>query len=240
MDTPLISVIVPALNEAAAIGLVIEDTNAAFAYFGVNGEILVVNDGSTDATEQVVQAYLTKCTNIRLINHARPMGIGAAFWDGVRAAVGEYITMLPGDNENLASETICYVPLARKYDVVIPYVKNAGTRRFHRRILSAAFTFCINLTFRTNFFYTNGTNIYKRAMLVHISPKSMGFFYQTEILVKMVTSGASFVQVPYLLSTRKSGQNKAISLKSFITVVKDYLKLLPLVFKNASKIESGE
>lgn len=234
MRTPKISVIIPALNEEAAIGLVLKDTQAALTAFGLHGEIIVVNDGSTDKTRQIVEAYLANNANIKLINHRNPKGIGASFWDGVWVASGEYITMLPGDNENLAAETIKLISLAGEYDMVIPYVKNTNTRPLHRRLLSKLFTLCVNVTFRTRFIYTNGTNIFRRTMLVNISPISDGFFYQTEILVKMVKSGASHVQVPYLLSTRKSGQNKAISIHSFIAVAKEYLALLPYAVNDKS------
>ena len=49
------TVVMPALNEENNIGAAIDDTLAAFAAYGVDGELLVINDGSTDATAEIVR-----------------------------------------------------------------------------------------------------------------------------------------------------------------------------------------
>jgi glycosyltransferase involved in cell wall biosynthesis len=84
-----VSVIIPALNEESAIGLVIADIRAEL---GPGAEILVVDDGSTDATAaRAAEAGAT------VIQHRQNMGYGAAIKTGLRAATQEVIVMTDAD-----------------------------------------------------------------------------------------------------------------------------------------------
>lgn len=225
-NKPLLSVIIPALNEAGAIGTVISDTLSEFERFGIPGEIIVVNDGSTDDTEKIAKGFAEKNGQVRLLNHSRPEGIGKSFMDGSLVAEGEYITMLPGDNENIPGETLKLMKYAGENDAIVPFVENPEVRGAYRQMVSWLFMMITNLSFLSGFNYTNGTNIYRTSAFRNIRVKSRGFFYQTEILVRLQETGAVIIQVPYRISERTSGQNKAITLKSLYSVTGDYMKLM--------------
>ena len=100
MRLPTLSVVMPCLNEQDNVAAALQRTLAAFERYGIEGEIVVINDGSTDGTAGVVRALAGQHPNVRLIEHARPMGIGASFWDGVHSARNDFVTMFPGDDEN--------------------------------------------------------------------------------------------------------------------------------------------
>ena len=86
-----ISVVIPAKNEAAAIGQTVERVLAVLP----EAELVVVNDGSTDDTAQVArQAGAT------VIDHPYSKGNGAAIKTGARAATGEVIVFLDGDGQH--------------------------------------------------------------------------------------------------------------------------------------------
>jgi glycosyltransferase involved in cell wall biosynthesis len=90
----------PALNEEKNILDAVNNTLKSFDDYGIKGEIIVINDGSTDKTRVLAEDVLKKDSRVRLIKHNTPQGIGASFWDGVDNAHGDMITMLQGDNEN--------------------------------------------------------------------------------------------------------------------------------------------
>ena len=90
-----VSVIMPALNEAKNVGAAIADTLQAMDDYAIEGEIIVVNDGSTDETEARVRDAMDADPRVRLTNHPAPKGIGASFWEGVAAMRGDIVTMLP-------------------------------------------------------------------------------------------------------------------------------------------------
>jgi glycosyltransferase involved in cell wall biosynthesis len=227
----------PALNEEKNISLAIANTLKAFSDSKIDGEILVINDGSRDKTKEIASAFAKNDSRIRLFNHDTPKGIGASFHEGVKKAQGEAVVMLPGDNENDPWETFRYANLLDHVDVVIPFVFNRQVRSFFRNVLSYTYRFIINSTFGVNFNYTNGTVLYRKSILSKINCKSTGFFFQTEILIKVAKSGYLFAEVPYRLGLRPQGVSKAISFPSFLKVTKGYFRLVKDIYFDGSTKE---
>lgn len=221
-----ITVIIPALNEEENIIHVIENTLKTFANLNICGEIVVVNDGSRDKTEELVKGVILWDSRVRMIRHASPQGIGASFWDGVDNAKGEGLVLIPGDNENYPLETLRYHKLLEHVDLVIPFVFNKEARTFFRNILSFIYRFIINSTFLVTFNYTNGTVLYRRSILKELDYRSNGFFFQTDILIRTVKKGYLFAEVPYKIGARREGISKAVSFPSLSQVVNGYLRLV--------------
>src|SRR5262245_35270872 len=117
---PVVTIVMPALNEERNIQAALHNTLTTFDALGIAGEVLVINDGSTDQTGALIAAEMEKDTRIRTIRHETPQGVGASFWDGVDHAHGAFVCMLPGNAENDAREILCYFPLLEHVDIVIP------------------------------------------------------------------------------------------------------------------------
>jgi len=227
---PTLSIVMPALNEERAIHSAVRSTLAAFDELDVAGEVIVIDDGSTDSTGMIVADESARDERVRLVRHEKPQGVGASFWDGVRHARGEFVCMLPGDNENDPVEIIRYLELMDHVDIVVPFVLNKETRSAFRNALSYAYQTIINTSFRVRFNYTNGTVLYRRCVLDEVTARSSGFFYQTDLLVRLVKRGYLFAEVPYRLKIREHGQSRAISLKSLWCVMRGYLRLVKDVY----------
>jgi len=221
-----ISVIMPALNEELNISNAIGNTLKAFDDYSIVGEIIIVNDGSTDGTEQTVQSFSQEDSRIKMIVHDKPKGIGASFWDGIDNAQGNIIVLIPGDNEIDPWEIFRYCELLDNVDIVIPFVYNEQVRPLFRRILSFLYRFIVNVSFFTNFNYTNGTILYRKSILKELEYRSSGFFFQTDILIRTVKRGYLYAEVPYRLGIREHGVSRAVSFPSLLKVIKGYLKLI--------------
>jgi glycosyltransferase involved in cell wall biosynthesis len=225
-----ISIIMPALNEELALENSIRNVLDSFSRSGINGELVVVNDGSSDSTGSLAEAWASSYDNIKVLHHDRPMGIGASFWDGIHHARGEIVTWLPGDGENDAAEILRYLPLLDQVDIVVPFVYNPGVRPWRRRLLSFAYHQIIYLTTAYSLNYLNGTVMYRRSIFEGITLNSTGFFYQTELLIKTIGRHYLYAEVPYALKKRDGGKSKATTLKSLISVASGYLNTLRDVY----------
>jgi len=218
-------VIVPGLNEEAAVRGAVEELVAALRSAAVEWEIIVVNDGSTDRTGEIAEELARREPRIRVIHHERPMGVGYSFLEGIGAASTSVLTWGPADGENDPAELLKYLPLIEHVDIVIPFVINKGVRPLLRRVLSALYLSIIYMTFRTRFNYTNGNIIYRRKVFDAIHPRSTGFLVHAECLVRAIRAGFTFAEVPVVLKRRVEGDSKAILFKSFVGVVRAYLAL---------------
>lgn len=224
-DCSTLSVIMPALNEEKNIESAVFSTLKAFDKFNINGEIIVINDGSIDNTQKIVEKIVKNNNRVKIINHNKPKGIGYSFWQGVKNSFGEVVVMFPGDAENNPEDALSFLYLMHNVDIIVPFVHNIEVRERLRRIISSIYRFIINISFGINLNYTNGTVFYRHAILEDVELSNFGFFYQAELLIKLIRRGYLFAEVPNFLQSRNNGKSKAVTLKSLLKVMKGYLKL---------------
>ena len=95
-----ISVDVPARNEEATIAQVVERSFQAFAELGRKGEVLVVNDGSTDSTAVILADLQKFHPNLRVFTHRRSQGMTAGLQKMFSASWGDIVILIPADMES--------------------------------------------------------------------------------------------------------------------------------------------
>jgi glycosyltransferase involved in cell wall biosynthesis len=109
-DARDVSVVIPAMNEAAAIGGVVRELAAAAGWH----EILVIDDGSSDDT-----AAHAAAAGARVVRHPYNKGNGASVKSGIRAARGEYILIIDGDGQHQPVDALRLVSRLGEYDLVV-------------------------------------------------------------------------------------------------------------------------
>jgi glycosyltransferase involved in cell wall biosynthesis len=95
-----ISVVVPARNEEATIGQVVERSFEAFAQLGRKGEVRVVNDGSTDGTADVLAELMERYPDLHVFTHRRSQGMTRALQTMFAASRGDIVILIPADMES--------------------------------------------------------------------------------------------------------------------------------------------
>ena len=95
----LLSIIIPAYNEARTIHLILEKIEAVQLISGIKKEIIIVNDCSSDETANVVRNLMHKYPAIRFVEHEVNKGKGAAIHTGIKEATGDYIIIQDADLE---------------------------------------------------------------------------------------------------------------------------------------------
>ncbi|MBH75380.1 MAG: hypothetical protein CL896_06290 [Dehalococcoidia bacterium] len=229
-ESVILSIVVPVLNEEENIDSALNNICEAIERSAVKCEVIVVDNGSVDSTIKIVETRQRGCHYIKLIPKVLPRGIGVAVWEGIRNSKGKYVVMIPGDGENDMWEILRYLPLMKDVDIVIPYVYNREVRSIFRRLFSKLYKLIINISFGMLLNYMNGTVMYRRTILDSVHLHSKGFFFQTELLIKCIKTGYLYAEVPYKISPRDGGRQKAITPQSGFTVMKDYIELLVAVY----------
>ncbi len=100
-----LSILIPAYNESADIEATLEATQAHLRQGGLQGEVIVVDDGSTDDTAQIVTRYAERHPAVRLLRNERNRGKGYSVRRGILEARGEILIFTDADSSTPLSET---------------------------------------------------------------------------------------------------------------------------------------
>lgn len=140
-----LSVIIPAYNEAERIATTLYTTDAYLRERNYEYEIIVVNDGSTDATVEVVESAMKDIPALRLINNKNNHGKGWVVRKGMLSAKGLFRLFMDADNSTSIENLENLFPYAKEgYDVVASSRRIAGAeveveQNWLRNILGATF-----------------------------------------------------------------------------------------------------
>lgn len=136
-----LSVILPAYNEESRIGQTLEALGLYFKKQIFEYEILVVNDGSSDKTAEVVKGYELRIKGLRLIDNVENKGKGYVVRQGMLNAQGKYRLFMDSDNSVPIDHFDEFLPyFSQGYDVVIGSIEVAGAKiedcgAWYRRLL---------------------------------------------------------------------------------------------------------
>ena len=225
----MISFIVPAYNEEENIETAIREARNVMK--GIpDYELVVIEDGSTDRTGEILKKLKRSVPQMRIITHTVNRGFGQSIKDGIAAARKEYITQFHGDNDASAISIKRMLHRMGEADLVISYTADSGTRSIPRRIFSKLFVIAMNIIFGMRLRYFNGCFLCRRELLQSVNLTSEGFAIYAEAKVRLVKAGATYIEVPFEHIGRVHGKSKAVSFKSFWETVRTMRSLVSDIY----------
>lgn len=220
-----ISFIVPTLNEEKNIKDTIDTIERNIPRERLDWEIIVVDGGSSDRTVEIINALSEKNDKIRLIGDEEIKGLGHAYKKGVVAANGDYIMMVPGDNEISGEAISLILDNAGQKDMIVPYFTNQEIRPISRQIISRNFTRLLNAISGLDLKYYNGTVLYRKEVIRGYNFITYGFAYQAEILINRIRAGFTYKEIATKIQERSSGKTKIFSIRNIGSVFASLVRL---------------
>ncbi len=146
-ERPSVSIVIPVMNEEENVGLLHEQIRDVMQAWGRTYEVVIVDDGSTDRTFDILRELAADDPHLRVIKFRRNFGQSAAMAAGFEAARGEVIVTMDGDLQNDPQDIPRIVEkLEEGYDVVSGWRKNRKDKLIIRKVPSKLANWLIRKT----------------------------------------------------------------------------------------------
>lgn len=222
-----VSIIIPVHNEKDTLELILEKVEQA-DYAGLEKEIILVDDASSDGTEKILRELKDK---YRVLFHEKNLGKGAAIRTALKEVSGDFVIIQDADLEYLPDD----------YNKLLPYLINDeadvvyGSRFTNpdnmknfilkNKIANKFLTILNNILYGTNI--TDMETCYKafkREFIQKITIKSNRFDFEPEITAKVIKQKARFKEVPISYNGRGHSEGKKINwidgIQAVITIIR--------------------
>lgn len=220
-----LSVIIPAFNEEKNLNPTVYGLMDAFKKIGFDSyEILIFDDKSTDKTGVIADGLAREFDKVRVVHNETNRGLGYNYKTGVMMAAGEYVLMIPGDNETDLDSINKMIESIGGADIVMTYTVNMDIRSMFRRFVSRFFVGILNLLFNLRLRYYNGICIHRTDFAKKALPSTFGFAYAAEMVIRLIKSGAGYIEVP--IKIKPTSKTTAFKFKNIVSVLKTLLFLV--------------
>jgi dolichol-phosphate mannosyltransferase len=210
-----LSVIIPARDESGCVIGTVSSVLSALRPEGIPREILVVDDGSTDTTAELVEELARREPDVRLVRNRGRHGFGMAVRMGIEHSTGDAVAVFMADASDDPSDLVRYYrKLEEGYECVFGSRFIHGSRLIdyppHKLLLNRCANLFIKLLFRLRLNdITNAFKCYRREVIEAMQPLISPHFNLTvEMPLKAIIRGYSYAVIPISWTNRKSGISK--------------------------------
>lgn len=209
-----LSILIPCLNEEETVGVVIKNAQEALNLSGLFGEIIVIDNGSTDKSASIAKSLGAVTLNVSEI------GYGSALKSGINECKGEFAIMLDADASYSLDDMGVFVStLNEGYDLVIGNRFSGGISPgamplLHRYLGNPILSWLGRLLFKTPIGdFHCGLRAFRTDAIRKLNLKSTGMEFASEMIVKASLNGLKITEVPTTL--KPDGRSRAPHLRTW-------------------------
>lgn len=213
---PILSVVIPAHNEAGSIGKTVHSFYSQLKKAGINHEIVVVSDHSTDSTIKVIKNLQKKIDSLKCVENDLSPGFGMAIRKGLEVFKGDYVAIVMADLSDKPSDLLQMLEVikSKKLDCVFGsrFIPGATVTDYplHKLLLNRLTNSIIRILFLIKYNdTTNAFKLYSRPTIKGLQPLlSKHFNLTVELPLKAIVRGYRYGVVPTDWTNRKEGVSK--------------------------------
>ena len=210
-----LSVVIPAHNEEGSIAPTVEGVVERLEAEGIEHDVLVIDDASTDRTRAVVEEIGERHPQVRCHTSQHPPGFGFAVRSGLERFGGDAVAIMMADGSDSPGDLVSYYQVLEEgYDCAFGSRFLRGSRVVDYPRTKLIMNRLVNLFIRVLFRHryndtTNAFKAYRREVIESIQPiLSPHFNLTVELPLKAVVRGFSYKVVPISWTNRKAGVSK--------------------------------
>ena len=211
----LLSIVIPARNEEGAIPSTLSHLHLELSLREIPHEVIVVDDGSTDRTWEVLSKAAAEIPEVRPVMNRGLNGFGRAIQLGLSQMRGDAVVIMMADESDDCRDVVRYWnTLNEGYDCVFGsrFLRGGGVIDYPwvKLVLNRAFNFFIRVLFRVKLNdTTNAFKAYRRSVIQGINPiLSQHFNLTVELPLKAIVRGYSWKVIPITWKNRRFGVAK--------------------------------
>jgi putative flippase GtrA len=219
MQPRSLSVVLPAYNEEEVIEETLAMIGSALDGWKCDFELIVVNDGSKDATGSIVERRALSDPRIRLISHPVNRGYGAALVTGFESATKETVFFMDADGQFDIQDLVRFFPLIEEYDAVLGYRierQDSWMRKLNARGWKMLVRFVFGVRARD---IDCAFKLYRADFFREQRLETRGAMINAEILYKLARSGRTTVEVGVRHLPRRGGQATGAKLSVIVRAI---------------------
>ena len=228
MKIKSLSIFIFAFNEGENIASVIEKCALFIQTYVIDGELIVINDGSTDNTSLILNKLSKKYT-FKCIEHSINLGIGRALKNGYSHAKKDFVVGVPGDGQFDIEELL----LIKEWNEqkFYSFYREQKSYNYYRSFLTAFNKFLIKKLIKNNLKDVNWIKVYSKKHLILANPQLESSLIESEISSKLIKKECKFVELPSNYYPRIAGEPKGGNIYTVSKAFFEMLKLIKIVQK---------